>query len=297
MKKSKILNILLIFILLVINLDVKSFESFANPLPAPEVLDMGGIVYESNNSLNLVNADVAFTIDSTDFQNNISVLFGGYYTIHNPTNTTANVTIYAPFSFQMYDIESEWQVEVNSTPTEFSFVWAYSLNSNLSSYFENFTTYIGFYIVINTTILKETSQVISYRFYRNMENPLYYTDDYSIRYIVATARAWKNNITEKVEFKVQGKLPNSFTKYTEKACNISTIPNGKSYSWNWDNESINDDYVGIDYRGRLLKPEEVLFYIILLGSIGIGGVTLIVFLIVRKKKSRIIEKIKKEQVI
>ena len=41
MKKSKIFNILLIFILLVINLDVKSLESFANPLPGPEILDMG----------------------------------------------------------------------------------------------------------------------------------------------------------------------------------------------------------------------------------------------------------------
>ncbi len=286
MKKSKILNILLIFILLVINLDVKSLESFANPLPGPEILDMGGIVYDNNNSLNLVNADVVFTIDSTDFQNNISVLFDGSYTIYNPTNTTANVTIYAPFSFQLSIIESEWQVEVNGATTEFSFVWAYSLNSNLSSYFENFTTYIAFFIVINTTILKENSQVISYRFYRNMENPLYNTDYYSIRYILATARAWKNNITEKVEFKVQGKLPTSYTEYTENACNISTIPNGKSYSWNWDNESINDDYVGINYRGQLLKPEEILFYIILLGSIGIGGVTLIVFLIVRKKRKK-----------
>ena len=212
------------------------------------------------------------------------MLFEGNYTIHNPTNTTANVTIYAPFSFQMSIMESDWQVEVNGTPTEFSFVWAYSLNSNLSSYFEDFTTYIAFYIVINTTISKEQFQDISYRFYRNMENPLYYTDYYSIRYILATARAWKNNITEKVEFKVQGKIPTSYSEYTEKACNISTIPNGISYSWNWDNESINDDYVGINYLGGLLKPEELLFYIILLGSIGIGGVTLIVFLIVRKKR-------------
>ena len=286
MKKSKILNILLIFILLAINLDAKSLKSFANPLPGPEVLDMGGIVLNNHNSLNLVNANVVFTIDSTDFQNNISVLFNSFYTIHNPTNTTVNVTIYAPFSFQMSNMESDWQVEVNGTPTEFSLVWSYSLNSNLTSYFENYTTsYIAYYLVFNTTILKENSQVLSYRFYKNMENPLYYTDYYRINYILGTARAWKNNFTEKVEFKVQGKLPTSYTKYTEKVCNISTIPSGKSYSWNWDNnECINDDYVGIDYRGRLLKPEEVIFYIILLGSIGIGGVTLIVFLKKKKKK-------------
>jgi len=286
MKKSKILNISLILILLVIKLEAKSLECFANPLPEPEIHDMGGIVYNSNNSLQLINADVIFTIDSTDFQNNISVLFEGYYTIHNPTNTTANVTIYAPFSYQISDNESEWQVEVNDSPTEFNFVRAYSLNSNLSSYFENFTSYIEFYIVINTIILKENSQVISYRFYRNRANPLYYTDYYSIRYILATARAWKNNITEKVEFKVQGNLPTSYTENAEKLCNISTIPNGKSYCWNWDNESINEDYVGINYSGRLLKPGELLFYIILLGSIGIGIVTLTVFLSVRKKRKK-----------
>jgi len=286
MKKSKILNILLMLIILVINLDVKSLRSFANPLPGPEMLEMGGIVYDNNNSLNLVDADVVFIIDSTDFQNNISVLFEGNYTIHNPTNTTTNVTIYAPFSFQGFSEESRWQVAVNGTPTEFRSIWGYSLNSNLSSYFENFTAFIAFYIVINTTIIKETSQVISYSFYRSMENPLYNTDYYSIRYIVATARAWKNNITERVEFKVQGKLPTSYSTYTEKACLVSTIPNGKSYSWNWDNEYINDDYVGINYRGQLLRPEELFFYVILLGSIGIGAVTLVVYLIRRKRKKK-----------
>jgi len=288
MKKNKSLNILLIFILLVINVDVKSLESFANPLPAPKLLDMGGIVYDNNNSLNLVDADVVFTINSTDFPNIISILFDGNYTIRNPTNTTANVTIYAPFAFPEASIESEWQVAVNGTPTEFSSVSHFSLNSNLSSYFENYTSYISlyevYYIVINTTILKETSQVISYRLYRTTENPLSDTTHYSIRYIVATARAWKNNITEKVEFKVQGKLPTSYTEFTEKKCNISIIPNGKSYSWNWDNESMNDDLVGINYRERLIRPEEMIFYIILLGSIGIGGVTLIVFWIKKKRK-------------
>jgi hypothetical protein len=79
MKKTKILNILLIFVLLTINLDVISLKSFANPLPGPEILDMGGIVLDNNNSLNLVKADVLFTIDSTDFQNNISILFDGHY--------------------------------------------------------------------------------------------------------------------------------------------------------------------------------------------------------------------------
>ena len=172
MKKSKILNILVVFILLVINIDVKTLESYANPLPGPEMLEMGGIVYDNNNSLNFVDADVVFTIDSTDFQNNISVLFDGQYTIHNPTNNTANVTIYAPFSFWGASIESGWQVAINGTPTEFSSVWAYSLNSNLSSYFENFTAYIALYIVINITILKETSQIISYKSLKDYYAPL-----------------------------------------------------------------------------------------------------------------------------
>ena len=286
MKKSKNLNFMLIFLLVFINLNVISLQSSANPLPAPEELDMGGIIYDNNNSLNLVNADVVYTIDSTDFQNDISVLFEGYYTIHNPANTTANVTIYAPFSFPMATIESDWQVEINGTSTDFNLVWAYSLNSNLSSYFENYTAYTAFYIVINTTISKENSQVIWYRFYKNMENPLFNSDRFSIRYIVATARAWNNNITEKVEFKVLGKLPTSYTEYTEKSCNILTIPNGKSYCWNWNNESIIDDYVGINYRGRLLKPGVFITLILLLGGSGIGGATTIIFLIVRKKRKK-----------
>jgi len=286
MKKTKFLNILFIVVLLVVNLDIRSLECSANPLPGPVELDMGGILYANNNSLNLVNADVVFTIDSTDFQNNISVLFDSNYTIHNPTNTTANVTIYAPFSFQMGDMESDWQVEVNGTTTEFSYISSYSLNDDLSSYFENFTRYIRFYLVINTTILKEKSQVISYRFYKNIYYPLRDANEFSIRYIVATARAWKNNITEKVEFKVKGELPTSYIDYSEKACNISTIPNGKSYSWNWDNESINDEYVGITYSGRLLGFGEVMLIIALSVTIGVGGVVLITFLAVRKKRKK-----------
>ena len=286
MKKSKNLKFLLIFLLVFINLNVISLQSRANPLPPPEVVDMGGIIYDNNNTLNLVNADVVFTIDSTDFQNDISVLFEGYYTIHNPANTTTNVTIYAPFSLPVATIESDWQVEINGSSTDFNLVWADSLNSNLSSYFESYTTSIAFYIIINTTILKENSQVIWYRFYKNMENPLFNSDSFSIRYIVATARAWKNNITEKVEFRVQGKLPTSYTEYTDKICNISTIPNGKSYCWNWDNEYITDDYVGINYRGQLLEPGLVLTLILLLGGSGIGGVILIVFLIARKKRNK-----------
>ena len=286
MKKNKILNVLLIFLLLVIKLDVKSLGSYANPLVPPEVLDMGGIIYENNNSLNLVNADVVFTIDSTDFQNNISVLFDSNYTIYNPTNSTVNVTMYAPFFFHDSLLEHEWQVEVNGTPTEFNLVWGYTLNPYLTSYFDNYILNIDLFIVINVTILKETSQVISYRFYRNMVNPLWDTNSFSIGYIVGTARAWNNNITEKVEFKVQGKLPTSYTEHTEKPCNISTISNGKSYCWNWVNESINEDYVGVEYYGQLLIRDGILIFIIIVGSIGIGGATLIILLVVRKRRKR-----------
>lgn len=286
MKKNKFFNILLISCLLVINIDVLTHECYANPAPIPDIFELGGIIYDNNNSLHFLNADVVFDIDSTDFPNNISVSFDGSYTIYNPTNETVNVTIYAPFSFLVQASESDWQVKVNGTSTEFKLVEGYSLNYNLTSYFESYTiSYISFYIIVNMTILKENSQIISYNFQKNIVDPLQ-DREYSIRYIVGTARAWKNNITEKVDLKVQGELPNSYTTNTEKICNVTSISNGKSYCWNWDNEPINDDSVGITYRVNLLDFGGIILITIILG-IGIGGgVVLIVFLVKRKKKSR-----------
>jgi len=283
MKKSRIFNISLVFLLIVINFNVLSLKSVANPVPIPEGFEMGGIIYDINNSLNLINADVIFDIDSTDFQNNISILCNCNYTIYNPTNTTANITIYAPFSLQGYR-ESAWQVKVDSIPTDIDIVWDYELNPNLTSYFDIFFSFLMYFIVINTTIEQKTSQVVSYEFFSTMKNPLYEANSFSFQYILATAKAWENNITEKVEFNVQGKTPTSYTENTEKACNVSAIPSGRSYSWNWDNESINDDYVGISYSGRLLKPEVILVLSLLIGGNGLVGITLLVYFIVRKKK-------------
>lgn len=286
MYKNKFLKLTYVFVILFINLEIISINSFSNPLPGPSNYELGGILYENNNSLYLLEANVKFDIDCTDFLNNISLSFDGNYTIFNPTNNTINTTIYAPFNYNFPTDKSDWHIDVNDTAKEFSLVSPFSLDSMIRDYLLNYSGYVEYYIAINSSILAKNKQIIRYGLDISFKNPLYWTDYNFIRYILSSSKAWKNNISENVKFVVVGKLPNYYTEDTNKECILEDFPNGKSYSWNWHNETIEDDYVGITYRGRLLRPEEILFYTIFI-IIGIGIITfLTIFFISRRRRKR-----------
>ena len=274
------------FVILFMNLEIISFNSLSNPLPGPSNYELGGILHENNNSLYLLEANVKFDLDCTDFLNNISLSFDGRYTIFNPTNNTINTTIYAPFNYNFHIEKSDWDVKINGTAKEFSLISPFDLDTMTEDYLMNYSGYVDYYVILNTSILVNNTQVIRYSLNISFENPLYWTDYQSIRYILSSSKAWKNNILENVKFVVIGKLPGYYTEDTEKECILENLPNGKIYSWNWHDEKIEDDYVGITYRGRLLRPEEILFYTIFI-IIGIGVATfLTIFFISRRKRKK-----------
>ena len=70
-------------------------------------------------------------------------------------------------------------------------------------------------------------------------------DYLNIYYDVGTSRAWNGTISERVEFKVYGKTPDSYS--SSRNCTISDITNGKSYAWEWEDEIINSNIVYITY--------------------------------------------------
>jgi hypothetical protein len=278
--------------MLVINFFIIIPNTYSNPLPIPDDYFLGGIIPNDNLTLNLLDASVVFNIDSTDFLNTIGINFDGNYSIFNPDNTM-NITLYAPFRLDSELINSSCDVQVNGTPISFELIEIFKLEDNVTEmimdYLSNSFLFLSTLIVCNLTLTENSTTNIRYRFNGSMQNPLYTAEEFSINYDLGTAKAWQGNITEKVEFVVKGKIPNLYREFSnysiEDRCQITNINNGRVYTWEWDDENINTQLVGIVYRGRLLRilPWWVIF---LIGSSITGNIVLGVFLILRRRKKR-----------
>ncbi|MFX1281986.1 MAG: hypothetical protein ACFFA3_21735 [Promethearchaeota archaeon] len=285
MEKRRSFYLLIFTLVLVMDGKIFISETIANPLPGPEVYNIGGIVTKTI-TFNLTNAEVVFDIDSTDFKNNIGISFDGNYTIFNPNNKS-EIIIYAPFSVEESVVNSNVTVEVNSTQISFDvgnaydfgiedWVWNYSL-------FELWT-----YIKCNITIPENSSQTIRYKFDGLISKPLGGgTGEFSINYDLETSNAWSGNITERVEFRVHGKLPDRYSEYTrgvyEDRCIITDIDHGKIYSWEWNNERINTLQVGIMYISSFNWLRTILI------AVGITvpiSIIIITFVLIRRRRSR-----------
>ena len=287
-----------IMIILVINFFIFIPKTYSNPMPIPDDYFLGGIIPNDNVTLNLLDASVAFNIDSTDFLNTIGINFDGNYSIFNPHNLM-NVTLYAPFRFDSELINSSCDVQVNGTPISFELIETYELEHNVSEmimdYLSNPFWDFSTLIVCNLTLAENSTTNIRYRFNGSMLNPLYTADEFSITYDLGTAKAWQGNITEKVEFVVNGKIPNSYREFSnyslEDRCQITNINNGRVYTWEWDDENINTQLVGIIYSGRLLRTWP--WWVVLLIGGSIAGINvLVVYLILHRRKRKKSHRIK-----
>ena len=288
MEKKKTIRFLLINLMLIMNGNIFLSKTIANPLPIPMEYYMGGIFTNKTSSFNLTNADVVFEIDSTDFLNNIGISFEGNYTIFNPTNIT-EIMVVAPFSINESVINSNCIVEVNGSPILFDIGNPYEFG--IEDWIMNYSMfYLWTYIVCNITIPENSSQTIKYKFNGLMPNPLYNNDEFSIFYDLETSKAWSGNITESVEFKVHGKLPNRYSEWTEwgyeDRCIISDIGDGRIYAWEWNNEQINTRRVGITYIGKLLTQEQIVIIIVSISISVPSIIAVIVFIVIRRKRKR-----------
>ncbi|MFX1480102.1 MAG: hypothetical protein ACFFCI_18435 [Promethearchaeota archaeon] len=288
---KKVRSILLLLSLAVmLNGNIFLCGTIANPIPVPIDYFMGGICTNNTLAFNLINADVIFDIDSTDFENNIGISFEGNYTIFNPNNAT-EIMIAAPFSVSELVINSNCTVEVNDSQISFEIGSDWELG--ITEFVSNYTAgYSWAFIACNITIPENASQTIKFKFNGLMPNPLNpyrRNDQLSILYDLVTSKAWSGNISERVEFRVHGRFPDRIEERTEwgyeaKDRLITTsIANGKMYSWEWNNEQINTRQVGIIYEGELLTRQQK---IIVGVSVGCGVPIIIVGIVlgVRKKK-------------
>ena len=249
----------------------------------------GNIFPEEDCSLMMTNANVIFDINALESSNKIDISFSGNYTIYNPSESR-NITIAALFSSKFKDMEATCLIKVEHNVTHFTFIqidWSDPWNQYLDSVGLGMSNRRNF-ILSNITFPENSSVEIEYKFdtyitQMDSGGQLY------IFYDVGTSRAWNGTINERVEFKTYGKLPNSYSKDGETlynySCMISNYSNGRSYTWEWIDETIMIDSVYISYNypydywfGRIAP-------IILFGSV-IGGVIIIEIIIQLRKRRK-----------
>lgn len=258
---------------------------------APVSTGLGGILPKENLTLSLVNAEVLFEINALNFPKYLRWNFKSNYTIFNP-DETINVSIAIPFdlSTSIYN----YSLSIDNNPTLiYDVIFIDYANPSLSEiwnkYIENIDDGRKFFL-FNITIPANDSVLISFSCESIEISVKNIIKDYGyceIIYDVGTARIWNGNITEKVAFEVYGRLPDYC--YHEEDCIISYLSHvkipivskycNKCFSWEWNNEIIEYDLVGIVYTSL---PENNLF-LITLGLFGIGNLIVAMILIANFK--------------
>jgi hypothetical protein len=211
----------------------------------------GNLFPEEKCSLIMTNATVIFDIDYKEQYNRIDISFKGNYTIYNP-DTTQNITLAAPFSPVFKKLESTCVIKIDNTIKPFKFIqhhWSDPWDEYLDSVGLGMSNKRNF-ILTNVTFPENSSVKIEYGFDAHIDQP--HSDDrLTIYYDVGTSRAWNGTITERVEFKTYGKLPDSYSKRIPDtynySCTISNYSNGRSYTWEWVDETIMIDSVYLSY--------------------------------------------------
>ena len=207
----------------------------------------GNLFPDESCSLIMTNASVIFDIYYLEQYNQIFIRFNGNYTIYNP-DTSQNITIAAPFSSEFENLESTCVIKVDNDSIPFTY-FQYHWSDPWAEYLDSVTSLRSFFLT-NITFPENSSTKIEYSFDAYIIQPD--SDGYlDIYYDVGTSRAWNGSITERVEFKVHKKLPDSYSTYGQEisnySCTVSNISDGRSYTWEWVNETILIDRVYISY--------------------------------------------------
>ena len=250
MKKNRLF--IVVYIVLIIRLSLPTYikDSKAD-LIMTYGTGTGNFLPEENSPLIMTNASVIFTIDAEEYLSIINIDFTGNYTIYNPKESM-NGTLVAPFSSDFKNLESSCVIKIDNTTVSYDFIDYNFTESPWEEYLDWQYDHNRKFLIINATFPENDSITIEYSFgaYIDIAN---YMNILKILYDVGTSRAWNGTISERVEFKVYGKTPDSYKSYNN-SCTISDITNGKSYAWEWENEIINVNSVYISYSYSNYNP-------------------------------------------
>ena len=260
------------------------------PIPDQFIAD----IFPKNNNtyIQLLNASTIITLNATNLINEISITFNGTYTLFNPENTT-NLTISLPFSL-CFDVENAtFGVFVNNTQAPFEIV--NTTEEHLTSMGVNIDIMYSFnfhcpitLITSNLTLLENITYVVKYQFEGSIPKPLSYQNLFYMIYSSETAKLWKGNATERVEYNVLGGSPIiSRSGPYEGLPQELDIVGGKRFICEWDNTQNSTVEIGIIFYGSTneIRPEMIVIFV-LNGLAYVAIASVIVIWIIRRKKNR-----------
>lgn len=262
MKENRVKVCFYVFLIVVLTLPIHIDTSKADVMSV-DARGTGNFLPVENCSLIMTDANVIFDIKYPNLFSKIDLNFNGNYTIYNP-NESLNITLVAPFSPDFNNLEAKCVIKIEETIVPFSVVESY-IDDNpweeyIFPYIDMHHYYSRSFIVFNISIAKNNSIEIEFNFEATLSNR--FSDSSNIVrifYDVGTSRAWNGTITERVEFNVHGKLPDSYSKDKdedfENNCIISNIENDRCYAWEWENKRImiNSVYISYDNPWNLFR--------------------------------------------
>jgi len=296
MKKSKLPSAILIALFLLTSNIGFCPEITAPPAPIPTSFIADIFPKNNNTTIQLLNASATITLNATNLINEIGITFNGTYTLFNPNNITI-LTIILPFSLCL-DIENAtFGVSVNDTQVPFEVVstaeknlTSTGVNINFTANFLHFLHFLRCPITLitsNLTLLENNTYIVKYQFEGSIPEPLWYEIFYLI-YSSETAKFWKGNATERVEYKIFGGNPrfSIFGPYNGSR-QVLDIVGGKKFICEWDNAQEGLIWIGIRFDERkydFYGQNIIIIVLNILAYVAIASV--IVIWIVRRKKKR-----------
>jgi hypothetical protein len=260
-------------------------QNLANPAPVSLMYYTGGLIPQENVNITLLEANVLIHANTTDLNALGEMSFSGNYIIFNH-GSQANFTIAAPFEFYP---TNNCRIIVNSTNTPYILIHAWESEADYwNPYLVNrsdLNLYDHFWLLCNVSFPQNSTLEISYQF--NTTSNIYFPKwgYYYLIYDVGTSRLWNGNITERVEICVHGNLPNKI--YYEEICNTIDLEDGKSYEWNWNNEVIYVNYVGVSYYFNNLNNRNWLdFLITIIIIVSIISVLLFIYILIKRRAKK-----------
>ena len=292
MKKSQLSSVILIALFVLTSNIGFCPKITAPPPPIPDQFIADIFPKNNNTNIQLLNASALITINATDLINEIGITFNGTYTLFNPENTT-NLTINLPFSLCFNVENATFGVFVNDTQVPFEIVSI--AGDNLTSTGVNIDIMPEFdfhcpitLITSNLTLLENNTYVVKYQFEASIPKPLNYRNLFYMVYSSDTAKLWKGNATERVEYKVFGGNPIfGTTGYQEGLRQVIDIAGGKRFISVWNNTQNYTAQIGITFYGSTHEISPEMIVIIVLNGLAYVAITsVIVIWIKRRKKKR-----------
>ena len=292
MKKSQISSPILIALLFLSGNIIFCPKITAPPPPIPDQFIADIFPKINNTNVHLLNASANITLNATDLSNKIGVTFNGTYTLFNPQNPT-NLTIILPFSLCLDVVYATFGVSVNDSQVPFELVSF--TEENLTSMEENIDIIPAFavhcpisLITFNLTLLENNTYIVKYQFESSIVHTLNFPNSFYMVYSSDTAKLWKGNATEKVEFKTFGGNPHfGIVGNCEVLRQLLDIEGGKRFICEWNNTQNSTVQIEIIFYGSTNGILPGTIEIIVLNILAYIAITIVtVVWIIRRKKKR-----------